>query len=103
MSPGSESAAASRRARRQRRLDQIEIAEGEVSISDELLGIGGFGAVYIGDFLGLNVACKVQGWLPTLSLIIPHHNTVDWALQRLIGSSPRYRTSPRILSKLTLR
>lgn len=56
----SDSSAASRRARRQRKLDQIEIPEDEVSISDELLGIGGFGAVYIGDYLGRNVACKVR-------------------------------------------
>lgn len=61
MPPGSESMAASRRARRKRRLDKIEIPNGEVSISDELLGKGGFGAVYIGDYLGLNVACKVRG------------------------------------------
>lgn len=56
----SDSSAASRRARRQRKLDQIEIPEDEVSISDELLGKGGFGAVYIGDYLGRNVACKVR-------------------------------------------
>lgn len=56
----SDSSAASRRARRQRKLDHIEISEDEVSISEEIPGKGGFGAVYIGDYLGRNVACKVR-------------------------------------------
>lgn len=56
----SEIAAVRRRARRQRKLDQIEIPEEEVSISDELLGTGGFGSVFLADYLGRNVAAKVR-------------------------------------------
>lgn len=44
--------------RRQRKLDQIEIPENHVTISDELLGIGGFGEVYIADYNGHNAAAK---------------------------------------------
>lgn len=51
--------ARTRRARRQRKLDQLEIPEGEVSISEELLGTGGFGSVFLADYLGRNVAAKV--------------------------------------------
>lgn len=56
----SQSLAADRRARRQRQLDQIEIPEGDVLISDELLGKGGFGEVYIADYNGRNAAAKVR-------------------------------------------
>lgn len=54
-----ESLAEDRRARRQRKLDQIEIPAEHVTVSDELLGKGGFGAVYIADFNGRNAAVKV--------------------------------------------
>ena len=54
-----ESLAEARRARRQRKLDQIEIPAEHVTVSDELLGKGGFGAVYIADFNGRNAAVKV--------------------------------------------
>lgn len=50
----------SRRARRQRNLDQVEIPADDVTITAEMLGKGGFGTVYLGDYLGRNVACKVS-------------------------------------------
>ena len=56
----SDSQAAARRARRQRNLDQLEIPEDHVKITDELLGRGGFGAVYLCDFNGRNAAAKVR-------------------------------------------
>lgn len=45
--------------RRQRNLDQIEIPEDQVTISEDLLGRGGFGTVYIADYDGINAAAKV--------------------------------------------
>lgn len=50
---------ASRRRRRQQRLDQLEIPVSEVEITDEVLGRGGFGTVYLADLGGLNAAAKV--------------------------------------------
>lgn len=58
--PMSDSQAEARRARRRRSLDQLEIPEGQVTITDELLGKGGFGAVYLCDFNGRNAAAKVR-------------------------------------------
>eukprot|EP00903_Cladosiphon_okamuranus_P015102 g13969.t1 len=52
--------AKARRARRQRKLDQIEIPAEHVVMTDELLGSGGFGQVYLADYNGHNVAAKVQ-------------------------------------------
>lgn len=49
-----------RRLRRQRNLNQIEIPEKHVTISDELLGKGRFGSVYIADYNGRNVAAKIS-------------------------------------------
>ena len=46
--------------RRQRNLDKVEIPERDVMVTDELLGKGGFGAVYIADYNGRNVAAKVR-------------------------------------------
>lgn len=51
--------AESRRRRRQHRLEQLEISENEVMLTDEILGKGGFGAVYLADYNGRNVAAKV--------------------------------------------
>ena len=51
--------AAARRRRRQRNLNQIEIPEDNVTISDELLGKGGFGEVFLADLNGRNAAAKV--------------------------------------------
>ena len=45
--------------RRQRNLDMVEIPEDCVTVTDELLGKGGFGAVYIADYNGRNAAAKV--------------------------------------------
>lgn len=45
--------------RRQHRLDQLEIPTSEVEITDEVLGRGGFGTVYLADLNGLNAAAKV--------------------------------------------
>ncbi|CAN0504915.1 unnamed protein product, partial [Ectocarpus sp. 12 AP-2014] len=56
----SESVAEARRIKRQRKLDQVEIPAEYVSITDELLGKGGFGEVYLADYNGLNVAAKVM-------------------------------------------
>ncbi|CBJ27854.1 conserved unknown protein [Ectocarpus siliculosus] len=53
-----ESLAEARRSRRQRKLDQIEIPEDHVSITDEMLGKGGFGVVYLADYNGHNAAAK---------------------------------------------
>ncbi|CAM9308013.1 unnamed protein product, partial [Laminaria digitata] len=55
----SESLAETRIARRQRTLDQIEIPEEHVAITDELLGKGGFGEVYLADYNGRNAAAKI--------------------------------------------
>lgn len=56
----SDSQAEARRARRRRSLDQLEIPEGHVTITEEMLGKGGFGAVYLCDFNGRNAAAKVK-------------------------------------------
>ncbi|CAM9606844.1 unnamed protein product, partial [Hapterophycus canaliculatus] len=55
----SEALAKARSARRQRKLDQVEIPEDQVVVSDELLGSGGFGQVYLADLNGRNAAAKV--------------------------------------------
>lgn len=55
----SASMAKARSARRQRKLDQIEIPEENVVITDEMLGKGGFGEVYLADYNGRNAAAKV--------------------------------------------
>lgn len=57
--PSQESRAESRKIRRRQRLDQLEIPAAEVEITDEILGKGGFGTVYLADFNGLNAAAKV--------------------------------------------
>ncbi|CAN0045701.1 unnamed protein product, partial [Hapterophycus canaliculatus] len=46
--------------RRRRSLDQIEIPEDHVLITDELLGKGGFGEVFLADYNGRNTAAKVS-------------------------------------------
>lgn len=51
--------ASARRQRPRRNLDQVEIPEDQVTISEEVLGKGGFGAVYIADYNGRNAAAKV--------------------------------------------
>ncbi|CBJ25851.1 protein kinase [Ectocarpus siliculosus] len=56
----SEPLAEARSARRQRRLDQLAIPEDHVLITDEVLGKGGFGEVFIADYNGRNAAAKVQ-------------------------------------------
>lgn len=55
-----EVANAGRLMRRKRNLAQIEIPEDDVEISKDLLGKGGFGAVYIADYGGRNAAAKVM-------------------------------------------
>ena len=54
-----ESKMESRRARRQRKLEKIEIPEDHVFITEDLLGKGGFGVVYLADYNGRNAAAKV--------------------------------------------
>lgn len=46
-------------ARRKRKLDQVEIPEDQVVVTDELLGRGGFGEVFLADLNGRNAAAKV--------------------------------------------
>ncbi|CBJ29593.1 Hypothetical leucine rich repeat kinase [Ectocarpus siliculosus] len=55
----SESVAEARRVKRQRKLDQVEIPAEYLSITNELLGKGGFGEVYLADYNGHNAAAKV--------------------------------------------
>ncbi len=55
----SELLADERAARRRLKLDQLEIPEEQVAITDELLGRGGFGAVYLANYNYRNVAAKV--------------------------------------------
>lgn len=50
-----------RRQRRQRKLDSVEIPEDDVTLTNELLGKGGFGIVYMADYNGRNAAAKVSG------------------------------------------
>ena len=49
-----------RRLRRQRKLHALEIPERYVTVTDELLGKGGFGEVYMADYHGRNAAAKVS-------------------------------------------
>ena len=58
--PQAESAKSARSLRRQRNLDQIEIPEDHALISEDILGMGGFGTVYIADYNGRNAAAKVR-------------------------------------------
>ena len=48
-----------RRIKRQRKLHQVEIPEDQLFITDDLLGKGGFGEVYLADYNGHNAAAKV--------------------------------------------
>ena len=53
--------------RRKRQLDQIEIPADLIEITDQQLGRGGFGAVYIASYKGRKAAAKVRkiaflGW-----------------------------------------
>ena len=48
------------RKRRRRGVDQVDIPRGEVEVmTDEVLGVGGFGTVYLADYRGSNAAAKV--------------------------------------------
>ncbi|CBN75056.1 Transmembrane receptor kinase [Ectocarpus siliculosus] len=55
----SESLTDARSTRRRRKLDQVEIPEEHVTITNEVLGRGGFGEVYLADYNGRNAAAKV--------------------------------------------
>ncbi|CAN0441159.1 unnamed protein product [Pylaiella littoralis] len=54
-----ESVAETRSIKRRRKLDQIEIPKEHLSMTDELLGKGGSGEVYLADYNGHNAAVKV--------------------------------------------
>lgn len=49
----------SKRERRRRRLADLEIAEEDLKLTNEVLGKGGFGTVYLADLNGRNAAAKV--------------------------------------------
>ncbi|CAM9431484.1 unnamed protein product [Scytosiphon promiscuus] len=55
----SEAVAEARKIRRQRKLDQVEIPEEHLLITNDVLGRGGFGEVYLADYNGYNAAAKV--------------------------------------------
>ena len=69
----SESVAEARRVKRQRKLDQVEIPADHLSITDELLGKGGFGEVYLADYNGHNAAAKVWNGFAILN-----NTTIGW-------------------------
>ena len=54
-----QSVAETRSLKRQRKLDRVEIPEDQLFITDDLLGKGGFGEVYLADYNGHNAAVKV--------------------------------------------
>ncbi|CAM9398006.1 unnamed protein product, partial [Ectocarpus fasciculatus] len=54
-----ESEMVTKKKRRQHRMDQLEIPASEVEVTNEVLGRGGFGTVYLADLHGLNAAAKV--------------------------------------------
>ncbi|CBN73944.1 Two component regulator three Y domain protein/ leucine rich repeat-containing protein [Ectocarpus siliculosus] len=54
-----ESEMVTKKKRRQHRLDQLEIPASDVEVTNEVLGRGGFGTVYLADLHGLNAAAKV--------------------------------------------
>lgn len=49
-----------RRVRRLRRLQRVEIPANQLFITEEIIGKGGFGTVYIADYNGRNAAAKVM-------------------------------------------
>lgn len=48
-----------RRERRRRRLDKLEIPEDQLIMTNDFLGKGGYGVVYLADLNGRNAAAKV--------------------------------------------
>lgn len=66
----SKSLAEARNARRQRKLDKLEIPEDHVAVTEELLGKGGFGEVYLADYNGRNAAAKVPRSLYDSSWVV---------------------------------
>ncbi|CAM9776414.1 unnamed protein product, partial [Ectocarpus sp. 12 AP-2014] len=54
-----ESGMVSKKKRRQHRMDQLELPASDVEVTNEVLGRGGFGTVYLADLHGLNAAAKV--------------------------------------------
>lgn len=58
-----------RRQRPQRQQDQVDIPAADVEVMrGEILGMGGFGAVYLADYKGLNVAAKLVVFRAALTL-----------------------------------
>lgn len=47
-------------ARRRRSMDEITIPDKYITVTDEVLGRGGFATVFLGDYNGRNVAIKLQ-------------------------------------------
>lgn len=71
-----------RRLRRQRKLNAVEIPECDVTVTDELLGKGGFGAVYLADYNGRNAAAKVS-----YCTIVSRHKTQQLAILRVVNTT----------------
>ncbi|CAM9478389.1 unnamed protein product, partial [Ectocarpus fasciculatus] len=88
-----ESLAEARRSRRQRKLDQIEIPKDHVSITNEMLGRGGFGVVYLADYNGHNAAAKVQH--TTQGLSKPGENDIPLSGSRTVESNSQREKAER--------
>lgn len=74
----SKSVAEARRVRRQRNLDRTEIPPNHVSVTKELLGKGGFGAVFLADYNGRNAAAKVRHTRPLPPSARPDGDGVEY-------------------------
>lgn len=90
----SESVAGARRIRRQRKLDQVEIPEEHLFITNDLLGKGGFGEVYLADYNGHNAAAKVRN-----SILVNKNSKMDTRNAYLTESCQRWTERPSSCSR----
>lgn len=86
--------------KRQRKLDQVEIPEEHVSMTDELLGKGGFGEVYLADYNAHNAAVKVWTMLPN-GVKCHKVDGKDWETSEIIMTS-KTLFSPNKMRKYTV-